>query len=239
MSALVAQEPKGTVQQGYLNPRGGCSNSNYGLVPFPGHSNNAAGIIQASVGIPPMTQYSTSVVESPQLFHKILGVALFVLSCCAQGKPAGNPPLPSFRHLTVDGIDEGFIPGFRPLVDNEMEDIIHQLEHRISRLEGDRRNTLKKCEEAGGSIAIPRNLGKNDAILYFVRSFNTYTYVGIQESLTPRKFQFLELCTQLSYTNWHLNEPSGKGEEERVETYTDGTWNDKRCNKNPLVVCQF
>ncbi|NXT40192.1 SFTPA protein, partial [Pelecanoides urinatrix] len=121
------------------------------------------------------------------------------------------------------------------LVDNEMEDVIRQLEHQISRLEGvlhlekkitasggkifatngkkaDFHTTLKKCKEAGGSIATPRNPGENDAILYFVKSFNTYAYLGIKESLIPRKFQCLD-GTQLNYTNWHLNEPSGKGEE--------------------------
>ncbi|NXI41163.1 SFTPA protein, partial [Galbula dea] len=110
-----------------------------------------------------------------------------------------------------------------------------QLIHRISRLEGvlhlekmitvsggkifatngekaDFYTTLKKCKEAGGSIATPSNPGENDAILYFVKSFRTYAYLGMKESLIPRKFQFLD-GTKLSYTNWHLNEPSGKGEE--------------------------
>ncbi|NXE90733.1 SFTPA protein, partial [Menura novaehollandiae] len=121
------------------------------------------------------------------------------------------------------------------LADNETGDVIRQLEFRISRLEGvlrlnkmitqsggkifatsgkkaDFDTTLKKCKEAGGSIATPRNPGENDAILYFVKSFNTYAYLGIKQSLIPGKFQLLD-GTQLSYTNWYLKEPSGKGEE--------------------------
>ncbi|NXJ92250.1 SFTPA protein, partial [Corythaixoides concolor] len=121
------------------------------------------------------------------------------------------------------------------LVHNKMEDIICQLEYRISRLEGvlhlektitasggqifatngkkaDCHTTLKKCKETGGSIATPSSLGDNDAILYFVKSFNTHAYLGIKESLTPSKFQFLD-GTQLNYSNWYLNEPSGKGKE--------------------------
>ncbi|NXV82507.1 SFTPA protein, partial [Atlantisia rogersi] len=98
--------------------------------------------------------------------------------------------------------------------------------------------TLKKCKEAGGSIATPSNEGENNAIRHLVKSFNTYAYLGIRESLTPSKFQLLN-GTQLSYTNWHLNEPSGKGKEECVEMYADGTWNDKRCYWNRLIVCQF
>ncbi|XP_052655730.1 pulmonary surfactant-associated protein A-like [Harpia harpyja] len=172
---------------------------------------------------------------SPQLFHKILAVAFSLLLYCAQGSDL--------------------------LVDSEMEGVICQIEHRISRLErvlhflkmitasgrkifatsekkADFHTTLTKCKEAGGSIATPRNPDENDAILYFVKTFNTYAYLGIKECLIPSRFQSLG-STQLSYTNWHLNEPSGKGEEECVEMYTDGTWNDKSCNKNRLIVCQF
>ncbi|NXX47582.1 SFTPA protein, partial [Tricholaema leucomelas] len=121
------------------------------------------------------------------------------------------------------------------VADNEREDTIHQLEHRISRLEGvlylekmittsggkifatngkkgDFHTTLKQCQEAGGSIATPRNPSENDAVLYFVKSYNTYAYLGIKESLIPSKFQFLD-GTKLNYTNWHSKEPSGKGEE--------------------------
>lgn len=46
---------------------------------------------------------------SPRLFHKVLGVAFFLLPCCAQGKPAGIRPLPGFVRLPEDGIDERFI----------------------------------------------------------------------------------------------------------------------------------
>ncbi|NWV64229.1 SFTPA protein, partial [Malurus elegans] len=121
------------------------------------------------------------------------------------------------------------------LAGNENRDIIHQLEYRISRLEGvlrlnkmitesggkiftsngkyaDFDATVEKCQEAGGSIATPRSPGENDAILHFVKTYNTYAYLGIKQSLIPGKFQFLN-GAQLSYTNWYLNEPAGKGEE--------------------------
>ncbi|NXA62897.1 SFTPA protein, partial [Mohoua ochrocephala] len=117
----------------------------------------------------------------------------------------------------------------------ENEDIIHQLEYRISRLEGvlrlnkmitesggkifatngkkaDFDATVEKCREAGGSVATPRNPGENDAILYFVKNFNTYAYLGIKQSPIPGQFHLLN-GAPLSYTNWYSNEPSGKGEE--------------------------
>uniref|UniRef100_A0A663LL13 C-type lectin domain-containing protein n=1 Tax=Athene cunicularia TaxID=194338 RepID=A0A663LL13_ATHCN len=38
----------------------------------------------------------------------------------------------------------------------------------------------------------------------------------------------------LNYTKWHPHEPNGKGSEKCVEMYTDGTWNDRRCNLYPV-----
>ncbi|NXS00204.1 SFTPA protein, partial [Oxylabes madagascariensis] len=121
------------------------------------------------------------------------------------------------------------------LADNENGDAIRQLEYRISRLEGvlrlnkmitesggkifatngktgDFDATVEKCNEAGGFIASPRSPGENDAVLYFVKYFNTYAYLGIKQSPIPGKFQLLS-GAQLRYTNWYSNEPSGRGEE--------------------------
>ncbi|XP_032047687.1 pulmonary surfactant-associated protein A-like [Aythya fuligula] len=198
---------------------------------------------------------------SPQMFHRLLAVALFLLPCSARGNPTRKFLVPGFRISPEKGIAQGFISGFKSLPGNEMGDVILQIEDRISKLErvlhlegmitasegkifatngktADFHTTVKTCEEAGGSIATPRNAGENDAILYFVKQFNRYAYLGIKESLIPGKFQFLD-GAEPSYTNWHSNEPSGKGEEECVEMYTDGTWNNKKCNQNRLTVCQF
>ncbi|XP_066046730.1 pulmonary surfactant-associated protein A-like [Chamaea fasciata] len=196
---------------------------------------------------------------SPHL-HKILAVAFFLLSFCAQVKTQGFLSKFPFKPLFGDGSDEQ-VPDLIPLAGTENGDVIRQLQHRIFRLEGvlrlnkmitesggkifasngktaDFDGTVEKCKEAGGSIATPRNPGENDAILYFVKHFNSYAYLGIKQSLIPGKFQPLK-GAQLSYTNWYSNEPSGRGEEECVEMYTDGTWNDKKCSKSHLIVCQF
>ncbi|OXB68058.1 hypothetical protein ASZ78_003299 [Callipepla squamata] len=203
---------------------------------------------------------------SLQLFHKFLGVTLLLLPYCAQGKPARVFPMPGFR--AEKEVSQAYLPGacsyqcrFPSVAGNEMEDIVLQLEERISKLEGvlrlqgkittsgrkifatngktaDFQATVKTCQEAGGCIASPRNADENAAILYFVKQNNKYAYLGIKESLIPGKFQFLN-GAELSYTNWYSHEPTGKGEEECVEMYTDGTWNDKKCNQNRLVVCQF
>ncbi|XP_015721599.1 pulmonary surfactant-associated protein A-like [Coturnix japonica] len=196
--------------------------------------------------------------QSPQLFHKILGLILLLLPCHAQGRAAPVFPVPGFR---AEGrLSQAYLPGFPSVAGNEMEDVF-QLKDRILKLEGvlrlqekittsggkifatsgktaDFHTTVKMCQEAGGCIAAPRNADENAAILHFVKKFNRYAYLGIKEALIPGKFQFLS-GAELSYTNWYSHEPSGKGEEECVEMYTDGTWNDKKCNQNRLVVCQF
>ncbi|XP_052533598.1 pulmonary surfactant-associated protein A-like [Tympanuchus pallidicinctus] len=196
---------------------------------------------------------------SPELFHKILGLILLLFPCYAQGRPEQFFPMPGFR--AENGISQAYLPGSPSVTGNEMEDTVLQLKDRISKLEGvlrlqgkitisgqkifatngktaDFYATVKMCQEAGGCIASPRNADENAAILHFVKQFNRYAYLGIKESLIPGKFQFL-YGADLSYTNWYSHEPSGKGEEECVEMYTDGTWNDKKCNQKRLVVCQF
>lgn len=96
----------------------------------------------------------------------------------------------------------------------------------------------KHAKSLGGSIAAPRNARENDAILHFVKGSGTYAYLGIKESLIPAEFQFLD-GTPLSYAHWYAGEPAGRGDEECVEMYTDGTWNDRECYKNRLIVCRF
>uniref|UniRef100_A0A8C4YJ27 Pulmonary surfactant-associated protein A-like n=1 Tax=Gopherus evgoodei TaxID=1825980 RepID=A0A8C4YJ27_9SAUR len=98
--------------------------------------------------------------------------------------------------------------------------------------------TLKACEHAGGSISTPKNQEENDAILDIVKQFNRYAYLGIRESDVPGEFRYLD-GKPLNYTNWRAHEPNGKGGENCVEMYTDGGWNDKKCNQYRLTICEF
>ncbi|XP_035185993.1 pulmonary surfactant-associated protein A-like isoform X2 [Oxyura jamaicensis] len=135
---------------------------------------------------------------SQQMFHRILAVALFLLPYCARG--------------------------FKSLPGKEMGDVILQLEDRISKLErvlhlegiitasegkifatdgktADFHATVKKCAEAGGSIATPRNAGENDAILYFVKHFNKYLLQMIN-STGPMSDQDTFLLEQFGVCRW-------------------------------------
>ncbi|CAM5128521.1 unnamed protein product [Eretmochelys imbricata] len=151
--------------------------------------------------------------------------------------------------------------GLPASVDPELQESLQFLKHQITRLEGvltlegkitevgekifatngkevNFETTLKACEHAGGSIATPRNKEENDAIWDIVKQFNRYAYLGIRESDVPGEFHDLD-GKPLNYTNWRAYEPNGKGGENCVEMYTDGGWNDKKCNQYRLTICEF
>ncbi|KFW83354.1 Pulmonary surfactant-associated protein A, partial [Phalacrocorax carbo] len=104
--------------------------------------------------------------------------------------------------------------------------------------EVDFESALESCEEAGGTLATPVNEEENKAILGIVKQYNRYAYLGIKEGETSGEFMDIN-GTPLNYTKWHQNEPNGKGRENCVEMYSDGTWNDKKCNLNRLTICEF
>ncbi|NXG82045.1 SFTPA protein, partial [Stercorarius parasiticus] len=99
-------------------------------------------------------------------------------------------------------------------------------------------SAVKSCEEAGGTIATPMNEEENKAILSIVQQYNQYAYLGIKEGQTSGQFKYIN-GMPLNFTKWHQYEPNGKGTEKCVEMYTDGSWNDKKCNLYRLTICEF
>ncbi|NXO27529.1 SFTPA protein, partial [Cisticola juncidis] len=99
-------------------------------------------------------------------------------------------------------------------------------------------SALQSCEEVGGTLAAPTNKEENKAIMDIVKQHKQYAYLGIRKGEVSGQFTFIN-GTPLNYINWYKHEPNGKGREKCVEMYTDGTWNDKKCNMNRLTICQF
>ncbi|NXT01112.1 SFTPA protein, partial [Jacana jacana] len=99
-------------------------------------------------------------------------------------------------------------------------------------------SALESCEEAGGTIATPMNEDENKAILGIVKQYNQYAYLGIKEDQTSSQFKYIS-GMPLNYTKWHQDQPNGKGTEKCVEMYTDGSWNDRKCNLYRLTICEF
>ncbi|KFP18550.1 Pulmonary surfactant-associated protein A, partial [Egretta garzetta] len=104
--------------------------------------------------------------------------------------------------------------------------------------EVDFESALESCEEAGGTLATPTNEEENKAILDIVKQYNRYAYLGIREGEISGQFSYIKGMA-LNYTKWHQYEPNGKGTEKCVEMYTDGSWNDKKCNLYRLTICEF
>ncbi|XP_007478564.1 pulmonary surfactant-associated protein A-like [Monodelphis domestica] len=96
----------------------------------------------------------------------------------------------------------------------------------------------KTCHEMGGIVATPRNKEENAAIMKLVVRHNTYAFLGLREGIQPGKFYYVD-GSPVNYTNWYYGTPDGQGQENCVEMYTDGTWNDKYCYKHRLGICEF
>ncbi|XP_062987738.1 pulmonary surfactant-associated protein A-like [Elgaria multicarinata webbii] len=206
---------------------------------------------------------------SSQLVHVLAtAIALLVtghaLETCVglQGPPGRNglPGLPGPQGKQGEKGSPGKT-GLPAAQDVKLQNNLKELQHRITKLEralalngkvaiagnklfattektADFDNTVRICKAAHGSIATPENRKENDAIMSFVKEFDTYAYLGITEGHVPGEFQFLN-GTSLNFTNWYVDEPKGKGAEKCVEMYSDGTWNDKLCNKYRLTICEF
>uniref|UniRef100_A0A8B9QFB4 C-type lectin domain-containing protein n=1 Tax=Apteryx owenii TaxID=8824 RepID=A0A8B9QFB4_APTOW len=146
-------------------------------------------------------------------------------------------------------------------LDTELRNVLVSLKRRLARLEGvlalnakitevgekilasngkevNFASALKYCEEAGGTLATPMNEEENKAILGIVKQYNRYAYLGIKESEISGQFSYMN-GIPLNYTKWRQYEPNGKGTEKCVEMYTDGSWNDKKCNLYRLTICEF
>uniref|UniRef100_A0A8C0J105 C-type lectin domain-containing protein n=1 Tax=Chelonoidis abingdonii TaxID=106734 RepID=A0A8C0J105_CHEAB len=180
---------------------------------------------------------------SLQSLHIFAAVVFFLVTCHAEEKCAGTPGIPGTPGANGlpgrDGRDGMKGDPGPPVL--TLEGKITEVRGKILATNGKEANfetTLKACEHASGSIATPKDQEENDAILAIVKQFNRYAYLGIRESDVPGEFQYLD-GKPLNYTNWHAHEPNGKGGENCVEMYTDGGWNDKKCNQYRLTICEF
>ncbi|XP_064369858.1 pulmonary surfactant-associated protein A-like [Dromaius novaehollandiae] len=177
--------------------------------------------------------------------------------------PPGKDGLPGPQGLKGERGEKGDTgpPGLPASLDTELQNVLVSLKHRLARLKGvlalntkitevgekilasngkevNFASALKSCEEAGGTLATPMNEEENKAILGIVKQYNRYAYLGIRESETSGQFSYMN-GTPLNYTRWRQYEPNGKGTEKCVEMYTDGSWNDKKCNLYRLTICEF
>ncbi|XP_027716734.1 pulmonary surfactant-associated protein D-like [Vombatus ursinus] len=105
--------------------------------------------------------------------------------------------------------------------------------------EGNFEKALQSCQKAGGQVASPRNAAENAAVQEIVTTYNKAAFLGMTDTKTEGKFIYLT-GESLSYSNWGPGEPNNdQGREDCIEIFTNGKWNDKRCEESRLIICQF
>lgn len=97
------------------------------------------------------------------------------------------------------------------------------------------------CTKAGGQVASPRNTEENEAMLNIVKQFGKPAFLGINDIETEGVFKYVT-GEKTTYSNWAKNEPNNhEGNEDCIEisALRSGQWNDYRCDKNLLIICEF
>uniref|UniRef100_A0A9J8CE66 C-type lectin domain-containing protein n=1 Tax=Cyprinus carpio carpio TaxID=630221 RepID=A0A9J8CE66_CYPCA len=99
---------------------------------------------------------------------------------------------------------------------------------------------LKFCTNAGGRIALPTNEEEN-TLLMSLHAVLGSSYIMIGTTDNQIEGTFVDMHNQpLTFTKWMKNEPNDyRGNEDCVAIYTDGEWNDVKCDSQWHVVCEL
>ncbi|XP_014399692.1 PREDICTED: pulmonary surfactant-associated protein D isoform X2 [Myotis brandtii] len=96
------------------------------------------------------------------------------------------------------------------------------------------------CAQAGGQLPSPRSAAENKALQQLIEVENKgAAFLSMTDSKTEGKFIYPG-GESLVYSNWKPGEPNNKGgNEDCVEIFTNGKWNDIPCEEKRLVICEF
>lgn len=89
----------------------------------------------------------------------------------------------------------------------------------------------------GGQLASPRNGEENAALAKLASKLGKHAFLGMTDLEREGHFKHLN-GDQMQYSRWAKGEPNGE-EEDCIELYLDGQWNDVTCNITRLIVCEF
>ncbi|XP_068115096.1 pulmonary surfactant-associated protein D-like [Hyperolius riggenbachi] len=101
-------------------------------------------------------------------------------------------------------------------------------------------NAINICVKAGGRLATPQNAEENAAVFKARGTALTHAWLGINKIKTKPIFKYLN-NDPLKYTNWGPGEPNNAygRDEDCVEMWENGKWNDNVCNDRDLVICEI
>ena len=105
------------------------------------------------------------------------------------------------------------------------------------------------CERQGGMLAVPRNAAANAAMVTKLGASNHHRmWIGAADAThegqweTRQRIVTLEFVhfesVPLEYTNWAGGQPDGGRNENCVEMWTNGEWNDAPCADSKAFVCE-
>ncbi|XP_077311851.1 mannose-binding protein A-like [Lithobates pipiens] len=97
------------------------------------------------------------------------------------------------------------------------------------------------CKGVGGSLATPRNAEENSAILEIIntKGGSIPAFLGVTDSQVEGKFTYLT-GEKVIFTNWGALQPDDyMYNEDCVEMWANGYWNDIPCSAKYLVICEF
>ncbi|XP_061490949.1 pulmonary surfactant-associated protein D-like [Rhineura floridana] len=107
----------------------------------------------------------------------------------------------------------------------------------INGAEGDYETSKATCYNLGGQVASPRSAEENIATLKLAAKLGRHVYLGMNDQETEGIFKHLNGDT-MKYSNWAPKEPNGE-QEDCIEMYMDGKWNDIACSNVRLIMCEF
>ncbi|XP_033004642.1 pulmonary surfactant-associated protein D-like isoform X2 [Lacerta agilis] len=103
--------------------------------------------------------------------------------------------------------------------------------------DGNYETSKATCNHFGGQVASPRNENENNAALKLSAKMGRRVFLGMNDQETEGIFKHLN-GEPMEYSNWAPKEPNGV-EEDCIEMYQDGKWNDISCNVARLIMCEF
>ena len=93
-----------------------------------------------------------------------------------------------------------------------------------------------------GQLASPCSAAENEAVTQLARAQNKHAYLSMNDDTTEGRFTY-PTGESLVYSNWASGEPNNKvkggSQENCLEIYLDGNWNDILCSEQRLVICEF
>ncbi|XP_077323766.1 mannose-binding protein C-like isoform X2 [Lithobates pipiens] len=95
------------------------------------------------------------------------------------------------------------------------------------------------CASGGGQLAVPRTQEENQAIFSLRKKVQMHTFMGIND--LQYEGDFRDLSGQvIRYFNWRAGEPNNlRNNEDCVEMWDDGRWNDENCASKLFFICEF